>query len=219
MTARYPRPAILDRIPPEGHAIIEASAGTGKTYTLEHLVIDRILRGTEVSKILVLTFTEKAATEMRERIRERLRKLYELPEGAGSEHPPDACWILDTDARQRIRAALLSFDSATISTIHGFCNGILGEQAFANRRLFDESTVDLRSLFSGAFVEVLREAALDEEVASLVRAWMATSTSEDLIGRRGGSSRSSTQGVWRRSSRPSPWGRRWRLFSIPLGRR
>lgn len=180
MTARYPRPAILDRIPPEGHAIIEASAGTGKTYTLEHLVIDRILRGTEVSKILVLTFTEKAATEMRERIRERLRKLYELPEGAGSEHPPDACWILDTDARQRIRAALLSFDSATISTIHGFCNGILGEQAFANRRLFDESTVDLRSLFSGAFVEVLREAALDEEVASLVRAWMATSTSEDL---------------------------------------
>ena len=43
MTRRYPRPQILREIPSRGHAIIEASAGTGKTYTLEHLIIDLLL--------------------------------------------------------------------------------------------------------------------------------------------------------------------------------
>lgn len=180
MSGRYPRPAVLDQIAPDRHAIIEASAGTGKTYTLEHLVLDRILGGVEVGQILVLTFTDKAATEMRERIRKLLRTLYELPEDAGREHAPDACWVIDPAARKRIRAALEGFDSATISTIHAFCNGILGEQAFANRRLFQENTVDLRSLFSAAFVETLREAVLDEEVGPLVEAWMASKSSADL---------------------------------------
>lgn len=180
MRARYPKPAVLDRIRADRHAVIEASAGTGKTYTLEHLVLDRILGGTEVTSILVLTFTEKAATEMRERIRALLRRLAALPDGAGPEDPDEACWVIDEDARRRIRAALESFDSATISTIHAFCNGLLGEQAFANRRLFEQETVDARSLFSAAFVEVIREAVRDEEVCQLIQWWLQESSIEEL---------------------------------------
>ena len=44
MTAHFPRPAILDRFSQSRHAVIEASAGTGKTYTIEHMVVDLILR-------------------------------------------------------------------------------------------------------------------------------------------------------------------------------
>ena len=45
MKTHYPRPPILDTIPRDRHAVIEASAGTGKTYTIEHLVVELILRG------------------------------------------------------------------------------------------------------------------------------------------------------------------------------
>ena len=44
MTAHYPRPPILDKIPRDQHAVIEASAGTGKTFTIEHMVIELLLR-------------------------------------------------------------------------------------------------------------------------------------------------------------------------------
>ena len=48
---RIPRPAVLDRIP-RPFAVLEASAGTGKTYTLEHLVLDRVLEGVTLEQIL-----------------------------------------------------------------------------------------------------------------------------------------------------------------------
>lgn len=35
MLAFYPCPPLLGRVPPDRHAVIEASAGTGKTYTIE----------------------------------------------------------------------------------------------------------------------------------------------------------------------------------------
>ena len=69
----YPCPKILSEMPLEGHVRIEASAGTGKTYTLEHLVVDRLVRTTaELGEILVMTFTEKATAELKQRIRKLL---------------------------------------------------------------------------------------------------------------------------------------------------
>ena len=68
---RYPYPAVLDEIPLDGHAVIEASAGTGKTYTIEHLVVDRLLRtSARLEQLLVVTFTDKATSELRKRIRD-----------------------------------------------------------------------------------------------------------------------------------------------------
>jgi exodeoxyribonuclease V beta subunit len=59
MTAVFARPEILERISRENHAVIEASAGTGKTYTIEHLVVDFLLRGrVPLNEILVLTLTD-----------------------------------------------------------------------------------------------------------------------------------------------------------------
>ena len=63
---RVVRPAVLRGIPLDRHAVIEASAGTGKTFTLEHLVVELVLStDVPIDRILVVTFTEKATNELR----------------------------------------------------------------------------------------------------------------------------------------------------------
>ncbi len=87
-------------------AIIEASAGTGKTYALESIVLKLIReKGYSPREILLVTFTEKAAAELKNRVREALEKEGCLPPG---------------------------FDEATICTIHSFCRQLLTEFAFEN---------------------------------------------------------------------------------------
>jgi exodeoxyribonuclease V beta subunit len=138
---RVDRPVILDGLRDERgnrmHAVIEASAGTGKTHTLEHLVIDLLLEGTPIDRILVVTFTEKATLEMRARIRARIAALV----AAG---------------RKELRAALLDFDRAPISTIHAFCQRLLAEHAFGSGRLLEQQRIDPREAFGRGFRDALR---------------------------------------------------------------
>ena len=63
-----------ENIPLEGIHLIEASAGTGKTYSIEGLYVRLIESGLRPDQILVVTFTEAATSELRDRIRSRLRK-------------------------------------------------------------------------------------------------------------------------------------------------
>ncbi len=174
---RYPKPAILAEIPKDRHTVIEASAGTGKTFTLEHLVVDLLLTtDTAISEILVVTFTERATSELRARVRAILLRLLELREedAAGEEISDERCWILGTKERARLERALRQFDSATISTIHAFCQQILREHAFANQRLFSETNVDGREAFAEAFRETLRrELAVDPRHLPILDRWLA----------------------------------------------
>src|SRR5260370_25032546 len=84
---KYRWPAILDKIPLHQHAVIEASAGTGKTYTIENLVVEILLKtDATIDKILVVTFTEKATSELRARIRATLESAIT---GAPATQPND----------------------------------------------------------------------------------------------------------------------------------
>ncbi len=128
--------------------LIEASAGTGKTFGIAALFTRLVLQGVPVEKILVVTFTEAATAELKTRLRGRLgeaaaclRALDEAPADAEAEQgPPDA---LLTDLLQEalagrsreevaalLRAALSGFDTAAIYTIHGFCLRVLSDYAF-----------------------------------------------------------------------------------------
>lgn len=109
------------------HAVIEASAGTGKTHTLVELVL-RLLTETDarLEEILLVTFTEKATGELKARLREGLERLA----GATDAH------------RDKARAALDAFDRAAVFTIHGFCQRVLQDHAFANRQDFAAELVN-----------------------------------------------------------------------------
>ncbi|MGA3120016.1 MAG: UvrD-helicase domain-containing protein [Polyangiaceae bacterium] len=165
MRIRIPRPAVLREIPLDRHTVIEASAGTGKTFTLEHLVVELLLR-TDVAfeQLLIVTFTEKATQEIRSRVR---AKLEDMVSGRGEEVSAEtSCgpddWVIDDVLRGRLARAVRAFDSGTITTIHAFCQRILRDNAFASGRLFDEQPVDGREAFGRALRDALRrEAATD----------------------------------------------------------
>lgn len=57
-----------------GNCLVSASAGSGKTAVLTQRVIKLIKEGTKLNEFLILTFTNLAASEMRNRIREELEK-------------------------------------------------------------------------------------------------------------------------------------------------
>jgi exodeoxyribonuclease V beta subunit len=124
---------------PSGTTILEASAGTGKTYAIAGLVLRYVIeRGIPLPQLLVVTFTRAATAELRDRVRARLvgaaDHLAAVLGGASRGHgdpllarltAPD---VDEAELRTRLdRAAqaLADFDTATISTIHGFCQQVL----------------------------------------------------------------------------------------------
>ena len=125
----YFRPAILDRILDGGHKVIDASAGTGKTFTIERIVVELLLTGAaKIDQILVVTFTEKATAELRARIRAAIE---DVLSGMSAEnaHPSNRRRLGD-DQRERLKSALFSFHHSPIHTIHSFCHRMLTELAF-----------------------------------------------------------------------------------------
>ena len=174
----YPRPSILDAIPLDRHAVIEASAGTGKTYTLEHLVVDRLLRtDATLDHILVVTFTEKATGELRARIRQLIERMLAFAATADAtasiDTSPASVWRLDAEARRRLEAALFSFDRATIFTIHGWCRRVLRDLAFDGGQPFEQTRVDGDRIFHRAFREALRhEISVEAPLRCLLTAWL-----------------------------------------------
>jgi exodeoxyribonuclease V beta subunit len=148
-------------VPLEGTTLIEASAGTGKTYTIAMLFLRILLeRRLDVSQILVVTYTRAATAELRDRIR---RRLVEAVAAIDSGSKDEDLMTLFAARRQqgelaadrsRLLQAVRDFDQAAIFTIHAFCQQTLGEGAFESRTPFElELTEDQAPL--------LREVALD----------------------------------------------------------
>ena len=149
----YAKPAILDHLG-SSHCVIEASAGTGKTYTLEHLVVQFLLDEVPLEKILVVTFTKKATLELVSRVRAKLEELVALGTDVGREGEP--VWEISERQKELLRQALNGFDRATISTIHGFCQQVLKDAAFEGARLFQQEAISTEDGFHRVFLDQLR---------------------------------------------------------------
>ena len=128
------------RVPLAGAHLIEASAGTGKTWTITALLLRLVLEhDIPVSRILVVTYTNAAARELRSRIRQVLakaaRSLRDQDQAAVSllTNEPISPDVL----LHRIRRAILDFDEAAIFTIHGFCQRVLSDRAFESAMPFE----------------------------------------------------------------------------------
>lgn len=133
------------RHPLKGVHCIEASAGTGKTYSIVFLFLRLLVeKELKVSQILVVTYTNAAAEEIRGRIREKLSELVGLLEkGGGTQEPllSEFCKAI-TDERKalvtlKLRQALSCINEAPVWTIHSFCRRVLDEFAFESRAAFD----------------------------------------------------------------------------------
>ena len=94
--------------------IVEASAGTGKTSELIRRIVRVLAAGTPVHQVVAVTFTHKAAGELKIRLREELDKARA------------AC--SDAAGRANLEDALERLEEAAIGTIHGFCAQILRER-------------------------------------------------------------------------------------------
>lgn len=145
-------PIVLDAaqtltLPLGGVKLIEASAGTGKTYAISNLYLRYVLTGFTVNKILVVTFTNAATEELRGRIRERLyaaqRCLEQNTEQVDDEflshlmqqYRGGAAEAL-AEAIARLRFAVRSMETAAIFTINGFCQRALSDHAFNSGQAF-----------------------------------------------------------------------------------
>ena len=138
---------------PEGVTVLEASAGTGKTFTIAALAARYVAAGTPLERLLLVTFTRNATGELRERVRERLVTAERgLARALAGVAPPDDDEVLGlltqgSDAevvvrRRRPAAALADFDAATIATTHGFCQQILASLGVAGDVEADVTFVD-----------------------------------------------------------------------------
>jgi exodeoxyribonuclease V beta subunit len=140
------KPLDLASTPLEGINLIEASAGTGKTYAIEGLFLRLILeKQLLVDQILVVTFTKAATEELRDRIRGKLLQA-EKAFTVGNSEDQLLCDLIQRQKDHRaavdlIHDALVEFDKAPIFTIHGFCARILYEHAFETANLFDSELI------------------------------------------------------------------------------
>ncbi|MGE5186575.1 MAG: UvrD-helicase domain-containing protein [Acidobacteriota bacterium] len=174
---RYPRPEVL---PPatDRFVVVEASAGTGKTYFLEHRVVDLILAGARLDQILVVTFTDKAVAELRMRVRDLLDRMARATESSTAA----SCWELDDDARARLRASAIAFDRAPIFTIHGFCHRVLIEDAFAARRPLQQEQIIDEVAFDAAYkAELAQRFAIHEPARGLLAAFLEKDKTVDHL--------------------------------------
>jgi exodeoxyribonuclease V beta subunit len=131
------RPLRPLELPLHGLHLIEASAGTGKTYTITTLFVRLLVeQALPVDRILVVTFTEAATAELQGRVRDRIVATLrmdaedELAQRLVKDHG-------DEVVRSHLRQALRDFDECAISTIHGFCSRMLTENAFESGVAYD----------------------------------------------------------------------------------
>jgi exodeoxyribonuclease V beta subunit len=128
----------------EGSNLIEASAGTGKTYSIAVLVLRMIVeKGISIRDILMVTFTNAAVAELEERVRLFLRSALRAAEGL-PVRDLNIVGLVEAAAMdqgkdivlQRLQDAVLFLDEASIMTIHSFCQNVLNEFAFETQQLF-----------------------------------------------------------------------------------
>ncbi|HDZ0566684.1 TPA: exodeoxyribonuclease V subunit beta [Klebsiella quasipneumoniae] len=143
------------RLPLRGERLIEASAGTGKTFTIAALYLRLLLglggeaaypRAISVEELLVVTFTEAATEELRGRIRSNIHELRIACMRGESDNPLYSALLAEiVDKDDAVKTLLLAerqMDEAAVFTIHGFCQRMLSLNAFESGMLFEQQLIE-----------------------------------------------------------------------------
>ena len=180
--------------------VIEASAGTGKTYSVAALVAREIAlrEDLRISNILITTFTRNAAGELRDRVRRRMVQIADQLEGNTPDENDAISVALSkkddskSDIIRRLRRAVVEFDTATISTIHAVCNKVLGLAGLSTMQLEGEDAtsrlvleaVNDALVESGVHGRIIAEGN-ESKLVSLVRAKLGSPRAQLWVERDG----------------------------------
>ena len=136
----------IDEFKEEENLFIAASAGTGKTYTIQQVVARLVLSGLTLDQILIVTYTEKAAGELKDRIRKKI-------EEESLKFPGNAM----------LQQALRDIHSAPIGTIHSFCEKVSAEFAYEASVPFEQEMID-ESAVEDLIEKLIRDNWIHEEL-------------------------------------------------------
>ena len=141
----------------EGKTIVSASAGSGKTTVMIEKIIRLIQSGVDVSEILAVTFTNKAAAQMKEKLRKAIMKSINEPSVTSAR-------------RSALKKQLDGVSSADISTIHSFCGKLIRSHFYAagvdnSFRIINSDDAEGKALKNGALDELLDEGYEQKDAA------------------------------------------------------
>ena len=136
----------IDEFKEDENLFIAASAGTGKTYTIQQVVARLVLNGLSLDQILIVTYTEKAAGELKDRIRKKI-------EEESLKFPGNAM----------LQQALRDIHSAPIGTIHSFCEKVSAEFAYEASVPFEQEMID-ESAVEDLIEKLIRDNWIHEEL-------------------------------------------------------
>lgn len=184
---------------PNGTTVLEASAGTGKTWTIAALATRYVAEGIDLSRLLLVTFGRMASEELRDRVRGQLADAERWLAADGCEEEASAQPGADqplrhlllagsvedrSRRRERLRTALAGFDGATIATTHTFCLRMLAGLGVAGDH---DPNAELSDDLSELFRQVGQETYL-ARYAELATPPISVAQSEELaravLGRR-----------------------------------
>ena len=145
-----------------GKTLVSASAGSGKTTVMIEKIIRFIKAGGNVSEILAVTFTKKAAAQMKEKLSKALIEAINESD-------------VTPERRAFLKKQLAEVPMADISTIHAFCAKLLRTHFFAagvdnNFRIIGSDDAEGTVLQNEALDELLEEGyeSGDEEFSHLL---------------------------------------------------
>ncbi len=133
-----------------GKTIVSASAGSGKTTVMIEKMLRLIRSGVDVSEILAVTYTKKAAAQMKEKLRKKIMKALGEPN-------------LKKEEREWLKKQLLGVAGADVSTIHSFCSKLIKTHFYAadvgnNFAIISAEDADGKVLQSRALDELFEDA-------------------------------------------------------------
>ncbi len=126
-----------------GKTIVSASAGSGKTFVMIQKLCDFVQNGGDLDNLLAITYTQKAAAQMKEKLRSAL--IERLKTCGESE-------------RAHIKVQLNKIPYADVSTVHSFCSRLIRTYFYAADT---EASFDIIGADAG-IVRALTYRAVDE---------------------------------------------------------
>ena len=169
--------------------LIEASAGTGKTYSIAILVLRLLLeKQIPINEILMVTFTKAAVAELEERVRLFVRQANRAAHGDAVGDPTIALIVSEriaadsvTDVQRLLREAMLMLDEIPVMTIHSFCKKTLSQFAFETRQLFNAETLESNAVIISDEVNKFWRRSVTTIPENLLRILLRDSFTRDEI--------------------------------------